>query len=66
LGAPPVSKPVPVQLVASVLLHVRSLEPPRAIVVGLALSVTVTGGPIVSVAFAGGLVAPPLPLQVTE
>ncbi len=66
LGAPPVSNPVPVQLVASVLLQVKSLEPPRAIVVGLALNVTATRGPIVSVAFAGGLVVPPLPAQITE
>jgi hypothetical protein len=66
LAAPPVEKPVPVQLVASVLDHVRSLAPPSAIVVGDAPIVAVTAAPTVTVALAGVLVAPPAPVQVTE
>ena len=63
---PPVEKFVPVQLVASVLVQVRLLEPPWAMVVGSATSVALTGGPTVTVVSAAGLVVPPLPLQVTE
>ena len=56
----------PLQLVAFVLDHVRSLEPPSAIVSGAAASEAVTGAPTVTVALAGALVAPPAPVQMTE
>jgi hypothetical protein len=63
--APPVSKPVPTQLVALPLLQPRSLEPPGAIESGVAVSETVTAGPTVTVTFAGALVAPPAPAHVS-
>jgi hypothetical protein len=62
-GAPPVSNPVPVQLVALALPHSRSLEPPSAIVSGVAVSEAVTAPPTVTVAVAGALIAPPSPAQ---
>jgi hypothetical protein len=61
-----VEKPMPVQLVALVLLQLRSLVPPGAIVSGVAVSDAVTTSPTVTVAVAGGLVAPPAPRHVTE
>ena len=64
--APPVENPTPVQLVASVLLQVKSLEPPSGMSVGTAASAAVTAGPTVIVCAAGELVAPPAPSQVTE
>jgi hypothetical protein len=66
LVAPPVAKPLPVQLVASVLFQVSRLLPPLAIVVGDAVRVAVTAAPTVTVAFAGALVALPGPVHVTE
>ena len=65
-GAPAVAKPVPVQPVAFVLLQVRSLVPPSAIVAGVATSEPVTGPITVIVRSAGALVPPPAPSQVTE
>ena len=66
LAAPPVAKPVPVQLVAFVLPQASVLDPPRAMVPGVAVRDAVGAGPTVTVALAGVLVAPPAPLQVTE
>ena len=62
LASPPVSKPVPVQPVASVLLQVRSLDPPSAMVSGAAPSVAVMAGPIVTVALSAAW--PPGPVHV--
>jgi hypothetical protein len=66
LVAPPVEKPTPVQLVASVLDQSRSLAPPSGMALGVAVSVAVTAAPTVTVALAVLLVAPPAPVQVTE
>ena len=63
---PPVSKPVPAQPVASVLLQVSTLDPPRAIDDGSAASVAVMAGPTVIVVPAGALVAPPAPVHTIE
>jgi hypothetical protein len=65
LTAPPVEKPTPVQLVALVLLHARLLEPPRAMVSGVAVSDAVMAGPTVIVKSAESF-APPEPSQSTE
>ena len=64
--APAVSKPVPLQLVAAVLLHCSVLEPPAAIAVGVALSIAVGAAVTVTFALALLLGAPPAPLQTTE
>ena len=66
LVAPPVSKPVPTQLVASVLDQVSWLVPPTGIVEKSAESVAVTAAPTVTVVFAARLCAPPAPEHVTE
>ena len=66
LTAPAVSKLVPTQLVASVLLQVSWLLPPSGIVAKSAPSVAVTAGPTVIVCCTGALVAPPTPVHVTE
>ena len=63
LGAPAVVKPTPLQLVASVLDQLRSLVPPLAIVVRLALRVAVGAGITVTDVAIGALVAPPAPRQ---
>ena len=65
LAAPPVSKPVPTQLVALVPVHVSVDVPPSAIAGGVAPRVAVTLPPTVTMACAMGLLAPPLPLHVT-
>jgi hypothetical protein len=65
LVAPPVVKPVPVQLVAFALVQARSLLPPSGTEEGVAVRVTVTAGPTVTVTLAGVLVAPPGPPQVS-
>ena len=66
LAAPVVSKFVPTQPVASVLLQVSWLLPPSGMVAKSAPSVAVTAGPTVIVCCAGALGAPPAPVQVTE
>ena len=66
LAAPAVEKPVPVQPKALVLLQASVLDPPEAITPGVAVSDAVTAEPTVTVAFAGAVVAPPAPVQVTE
>ena len=66
LTAPPVSKLVPTQAVASVLLHVSWLLPPRGIASTSAPRVAVTAGPTLTVWRTGAVVAPPAPVQVTE
>ena len=70
IGWPPVQLGSPalaaVHAVALALPQVSSLEPPSAIVVGLAAIAAVTAGPTLTVCSAGGLVAPPAPVQVTE
>jgi len=66
LAAPPVMKPVPVQLVAFVLLHASVLDPPAAMVPGVAVSDAVGEGVTVTIALACRLVAQPPPVQVTE
>ena len=65
LAAPPVEKPVPVQLVALVLLHASVLDPPEAMALGVAVREAVGAGPTVTIALAGALVAPPAPVQVS-
>ena len=63
--APANVPPVPVQEVALVEFQVSVELPPLAIVVGLAVSVAVGSGAMVTVAVAAVLV-PPVPLQVNE
>jgi hypothetical protein len=66
LARPPVEKPVPAQLVALPLVQVSVLVPPSGMAVGDAARFAVTGGPTVTVAPAGVLVAPPAPVQLSE
>ena len=61
----PLQPPEAVQEVALVELQVSVDDPPPAIVVGFAVSVTVGTGAIVTVADAAVLV-PPAPVQVNE
>ena len=65
LAAPPVVNPVPRQLVAFDPFHCRVAVPPSAIAGGVAVSVAVTLLPTVTMAWATGLTAPPVPLHVT-
>jgi hypothetical protein len=60
------SRLVAVQLVALLTSHSSSLEPPCAIVVGVAVSETVGRGAIVTVVLTGGLIAPPPPAHDIE
>jgi hypothetical protein len=60
------SRLVATQVVALLLPHVRSLDPPRAIDVKVAPSVALTDCPTVIVTLAGALVAAPAPVQVSE
>jgi hypothetical protein len=64
--APPVAKPVPVQVVALELLQVSTPEPPRGIDEKSAVRNAVTPPPTATEAFAVVLVAPPGPVQMTE
>jgi len=66
LAAPPVEKPVPVQLMAFVLPQASVLDPPSAMVSGVAVSDAVGAGVTVTVVLTGVVVAPPAPVQVTE
>jgi hypothetical protein len=66
LGAPPVEKPLPTQLVALVLLQARSAEPPIGTALGVVVNVAETASITVTVTSSGVLVAPPAPLQVSE
>ena len=59
----PVQPPPVVQEIAFVLDQVRVELLPEAIVIGLAVNVTVGAGAIVTVALAGAVV-PPAPVQV--
>ena len=61
----PLHPPEAVHEVALVELHVRVEAPPLATDVGLAASVTVAAGTMVTVAVAT-LLAPPAPVQVSE
>jgi hypothetical protein len=59
----PLQPPLAVHSVAFVLDQVSVELPPEAIVVGLAVNVTVGAGATVTVALAGALV-PPAPVQI--
>jgi hypothetical protein len=64
MASVPVQPPLAVQEVAFVLDQVRVELLPEAIVVGLAVSVAVGAGAIVTMALAGAVV-PPAPVQVS-
>ena len=66
LGAPPVENPVPVQLVALVLLQLRSAAPPSGTALGVVDKVAATAGITVTVTSTGVLAAPPAPPQTSE
>jgi hypothetical protein len=66
LGAPLVEKPVPTQLVALVLLQLKSAEPPIGTALGVVANVADTAAMTVTVTSTGVLVAPPAPAQVSE